>query len=248
MISSIIKKMLKKIKQIIKENRDYQINNQNILREINWANIFHDSIRDKKWLEELSLNIGRWAGGYPFFYVLNRILQDYKPKSILELGLGESSKFISTYLENELTNTIHLIIEQDIKWKDTFSKINVLSERSKIVHSLVKEIEINEIRTSVYDNLEAKIDRRYDLYVIDGPIGSKHYSRYDIVNIAKEFNSEDEFIIVFDDYNRIGEKETIEELFKLLKKINVKYYTATYTGVKEVLIIATQEYKYIETL
>ena len=42
-------------------------------KEIEWAHIYHDSIRGKKPIEELGLNIGRWAGNYSFFYVLNRI-------------------------------------------------------------------------------------------------------------------------------------------------------------------------------
>jgi len=90
----MLNKMIKKIKELIKENR---ANNNKIYlqtKELEWANIFHDSIRGKKHIDDLGLNIGRWAGSYPFFYVLNRILSDYCPSSILEFGLAESSKGI----------------------------------------------------------------------------------------------------------------------------------------------------------
>ncbi|MEZ0130278.1 hypothetical protein AB9T88_11140, partial [Flavobacterium sp. LBUM151] len=66
--------MIRRIKQLIKENKERQnrIIAQN--EELLWASVFHDSIRGKKGIEDLSLNIGRWAGNYSFFYVLNRIL------------------------------------------------------------------------------------------------------------------------------------------------------------------------------
>jgi hypothetical protein len=78
--------MIKKIKQLIKENREFNRQRISHLKEIEWAHIYHDSIRGIEWIQGLSLNIGRWAGNYSFFYVLNRILMDYKPKNILELG------------------------------------------------------------------------------------------------------------------------------------------------------------------
>ena len=83
-------------------------------------------------LENLPLNIGRWAGNYSFFYALHRILKDGQPTSILELGLGESSKFISTYLDNHLLSSFHTIIEQDISWMNNFKNTFHLSPRSQI--------------------------------------------------------------------------------------------------------------------
>jgi len=126
--------MLKKIKalvkfnqaqnnRIIKQNNDILHQNREIIlqnKEIIWSQIFHDSIRNKTSLKNLPLNIGRWAGNYSLFYVLFRILNDFKPKKILELGLGESSKFISVFIQNYLNDSIHLIIEQDESWKNNF--------------------------------------------------------------------------------------------------------------------------------
>lgn len=100
-------------------------------RENQWANYYHDSIRGVEFLEKLSLNIGGWAPGYPFFYLLHRVLNDIKPSN-LELGLGESSKFISTYIEHNLTNTQHIIIEQSGEWKDLFLGKFKLSKKSSI--------------------------------------------------------------------------------------------------------------------
>lgn len=236
--------MLRKIQALIHENR---VNQKMILlqsKELEWAHVYHDSIRGIKWLEALSLNIGRWAGNYSFFYVLNRILSDYKPNKIVELGLGESSKFVSAYLDNSLFESSHIIIEQDMKWIVSFESRYKLSSRSKIIHCLLQEKEIKGFVTKVYQDLEKKIDKKFDLYIVDGPYGSERYSRYDIVSLVANFEAEDQFIIIMDDTNRQGETDTVLEIKKMLKARNISYYHGDYRGNKCVTLIVSEKYKY----
>jgi len=240
--------MIKRIKEVIKENKEWQkkIIAQN--EELLWANIFHDSIRGKKAIEDLPLNIGRWAGNYSFFYVLNRILNDYQPKRILEFGLGESSKFVSVYLDNYLINSEHLIIEQDDNWRITFENKFVLSLRSFIkVLPLIKK-KYKECDFNGYENIENTITSAFDLYLIDGPFGSSNYSRFDIFTLVQKLSNKDEFIILIDDYDRHGEKQTVNELLKMFKNKEMNVFTATYTGMKGVIVIGTEKYKYITSL
>lgn len=240
--------MIKRIKKLIADNkiRQQKIISQN--DELIWASVFHDSIKGIKGVENLPLNVGRWAGNYPFFYVLNRILKEYQPKKILEFGLGESSKFISTYLQHHLLESEHIIIEHDEKWKLNFQTNFVLSSRS-IVHELplikknYKEFEYNG-----YENIENTISNKFDLYIVDGPFGSPNYSRFDIVALAEILSDQDDFILIMDDYNRNGEKQTVEELLSLLKSKKINIYTAKYSGVKSLFLIATEKYKYVTSL
>jgi len=236
--------MIKKIKSIIHESR---VNQKKILlqsQELEWAHVYHDSIRGKQWLENLPLNIGRWAGNYSFFYVLNRILNDFKPKAILEMGLGESTKFISTYLDNYLVDSNHLVIEQDENWKNIFKENFKLSNRTEIVVCPLEKAIIKGFETNTYHNFEQAVTEIFDLYIIDGPFGSSHYSRYDIMKLANNFEPENQFIIVMDDYNRQGEKETIADLLSLLKSKNINVFHNSYIGNKSVIVIATEKYKY----
>jgi hypothetical protein len=240
--------MINKIKNFLKENRDYQKKQIMLLKELDWANTYHDSIRGKAWLEKLPLNIGRWAGNYSFFYVLNRILNDYKPKSILEFGLGESTKFITSYLENHLLDSKHLVVEHDANWKQTYLSQNLISTRSNINICEIEEKAIKGYKSKGYKTIETIIDRKYDLYIIDGPFGSNRYSRYDIVKIAETFTANDEFIIILDDYNRKGEQDTAADLLEFLANKNIKTHTAVFDGNKNLLVIATEKYKYITSI
>lgn len=240
--------MISKIKNLINENRDYQKKQINLLKELDWANTFHDSIRGKDWLEKLPLNIGRWAGSYSFFYVLNRVLNDYKPKSILEFGLGESTKFITSYLENHLLDSKHLVVEHDASWKKTYLSKNSTSLRSNIEVCDLVEKEIKGYKSKGYKEVDTIIKGIHDLYIIDGPFGSNRYSRYDIVKLAESFKSNDEFIIIIDDYNRKGEQDTAIDLLETLANKKIQTHTAVFSGSKSLLVIATEHYKYITSI
>ncbi len=244
--------MIKKVFRIIKYNfNERKRNKENIkltILENQWAHNFHDSIRGKVWLETLPLNIGRWAGNYTFFYVLNRILQDCKPESILEFGLGESSKFISTYLKNDLKNTKHLIIEHNKEWLNTFILNFNFTENTKIEICPLIDKKINNKKVSCYKNIDQFLDRKHQLYVIDGPIGSKNYSRYDAVKIIDYLNKKDQFILILDDIQRKGEKETAKIIFNRLNEKGIKFTKRVYKGNKSVLVIGSEKYKYVNTL
>ena len=240
--------MIKKVRGILKEFRERDANILKNTEELIWANVYHDSIQGKQWLTNLPLNIGRWAGNYTFFYILNRILNDVKPKSILEFGLGESSKFIATYIKNELTETRHDIIEQSADWADKFEALFQLPVKSKIhICSLVQK-EIFGYQVNSYEGLDEKISGLYDFYLIDGPLGSDNFSRYDIVAIVDQFPKEHEFILLLDDYNRFGEKQTANELMRILNNKGIKFSATIYKGNKEVILIATEKYRYLSSL
>lgn len=241
-------KYLKRLKILVHENR----NNHKILRlsnkELEWANVYNNSTRGIQFLETLPLNIGRWAGGYAFFYILHRILNDYKPSKILEFGLGESSKLIDAYLKNELTKTTHKVLEQDAVWESAFKKRVNLTSRTQIqVLPLVKK-SFKSFEIWGYSDIEKHITDKYNLYVVDGPLGSPRFSRFDILTITKHLTNEDDFIIIIDDYNRLGEQETFNELASAFKERDIPVVKAIYQGNKAVAVMASMRYKYITTL
>lgn len=239
--------MIKKIIELIRENRRNQKEIIRYSRELNWANIFHDSIKGKEWLDGLSLNVGRWGSNYAFFYIINRILTDFRPTTILEFGLGESTKFISLFLEAKNQSCRHLVLEQDENWRNTYLKNNKIYAPSEIKICGVREVKFKGYKTFRINNLDEILVDKFDLYVIDGPIGSKHYSRYDLMNIAESLHAGDEFIIIIDDYQRIGEKETVEVMMQIFEKKKLKVYKIGFSGIKELLVITTSKYKYIST-
>ena len=62
-----------------------------------WAQIFNNTISESLWLKDKTFSPGRWAVGYPYLYVMYRVLNETRPKRILELGLGQSTRMIAQY-------------------------------------------------------------------------------------------------------------------------------------------------------
>jgi hypothetical protein len=218
------------------------------IQEIQWAHIFHDSIKDLDFLNTTSINVGRWAGNYSFFYILGRILKDFQPKSILELGLGESSKFISSFLNNCLKQTSHTVVEQDEEFIKYYKRRNTGLQASNIIHLPLQEKHTESHKFFGYRDVENIIKQKFELYLVDGPHGSDRFSRYDIVNLLSAMESNDEFIVLIDDTNRKGERDTLESVMNLLSKKNITYFHSDYQGNKTNSVVATSKYKFCTTL
>lgn len=240
--------MLKKIKFLVKENRSLHHQNALILKELNWANVFHDSIRGEEWINNTSLNIGRWAGDYAFFYVLLRILKETNPHSILELGLGESTKMISNFIQHCSPETKHLIIEHDENWKKKFLDVFELSINSKIEICPLSVHNVNGFNNKMYQNFNEVAKGVFDFILVDGPFGSPHFSRYELILKVKELNPEKNFVILLDDTHREGERETLEEIYQLMRAKNITYAYSTYQGSKSCTVICSESLKFLTTL
>lgn len=101
--------------------------------EVYVATVFHDTIKNSKWFLEQSLSLSGFAVGYPFALCLYRVLNDFKPQNLFEIGLGQSTLITSQYASfygADLT-----VIEQSKEWTDVFvnmhkellQKVNVVN-------------------------------------------------------------------------------------------------------------------------
>lgn len=235
--------MIKKIKRLLNEFRERLEEIKKSSKEGEWANIYHDSIRDNDELQKLSLKIGRWAGNYSFFYLVHRILKDFEPKKVVEFGLGESSKFISTYNRSTENKFEHIVIEQDQNWKQIFEK-SFPNTNVKVQHHSLEKKRHKGFEYNGYENADM-IPSDADFYLIDGPFGSPNFSRFDLFHVLTKIKPDKEFILVLDDYDRKGEQETAEEIIKLYKEKGRKVYYTKYEGSKSQFVLVTEKYKYV---
>lgn len=215
------------------------------LSELLWANIYHDTINGKNWLKNVSISPYDMAINYSMLYLLTRLFSDFNIVNILEFGLGQSSKFINAYLNDCENEILHEVIEHDIEWINFF--ICKLNSKSKIIKLNIISEKFQNQTIQTYDNLLNIIKPNYDLYLIDGPNGLPNYSRFDICKIAENFNKDDQFIIIMDDYQRPGEKETIEVLKSILSRKNIMYNFKIFKGNKAQFLLVTEKYKFAMT-
>ena len=241
--------MLKKLDIEIQRNRA-------ISREILWSNIFHDTIKGSNWLQNQPFSPGRAAIGYPTLYALYRILDEFQPRSILELGLGQSTKMIGSYVkwkEQKGEECKHIVVEHDKNWIDFFKNSFELSKSTEIMQmDLVKPYldweNGTQIAVNMYKDFGATLtDKVFDLIFIDGPFGSDVVSRIDIIDLLPECLN-DSFILMLDDAERNGEQNTFKMITNVLNENNIKYARNYYSGEKASAIITSENLHFYCTM
>lgn len=223
--------------------------NRNV-NELNWANIFHDSIKGCTWLdsENFSINPGRWAVGYNYFYAVFRVLNEFKPKNILELGLGQSSRLIGQYAKTH-KDCRHNIVEHDADFVEISRKNFDFSPNTQINVVDIKKVAINvsdgtgggTAEVTIYDEKgfeKVVAGQKFDFISIDGPYGSSPLSRMNILYYLPQCLNES-FCLVIDDFDRIGEQNTAAFIKNILTQENIAFREGVYSGSKDLYLLAS---------
>lgn len=215
-----------------------------------WAAIFNNTISGSTWLKNTTFSPGRWAVGYPALYVMYRILNEARPKRILELGLGQSTRMIAQYAA-AYEDVEHIVVEHDAEWIAFFKNDFTLSERTKIVQldrELVPYKDAEAVR--VFKGFrEAFTGQRFDFVFVDAPLASdmKQYARIDILSILPECFS-NSFVFMLDDSERRGEQNMLTEIKGIFEEKGIDFCQGRYSGKKDCAVIASPNQRFLTTL
>jgi len=250
-MNKYLKNLIKKVTGIKKfENSLNSIYKLNM--EIYWANLFNSSISNSDWLINKGIKPGRWAANYSFLYLIYNALDILRPKSILEFGLGESSKITMQYA-NYLNGTRLMIVENDLHWIKHFQKSFESIKYEFIINLPVKNILINNTTANTYEGLVNRMNNnKFDFIIVDGPFSNdmedNELSRYNIIEIVDNDLIDDDFVIIIDDFNRVTEKNTFNLLLELMNGKKIEYKYNLYEGVKSQVIISSLSYSFITSI
>lgn len=212
--------------------------------EIQKSILFNDTIRDCEWLKYKSFSPGGWAVDYGCLYTMFRVLNDVHPKSILEFGLGQSSKLIHQYA-NYYNDVNAITYEHDSEWIDFFNKGKSGNYRVNVYKTELQEIEYKGFKTLSYkNNCNELIGQKFDMIMIDAPFGSMHYSRSQIINLIPTCLA-NSFCIIMDDFNRQGEQETIKELENILLSNGIPFSSTVYKASKYHYLICSENLRFL---
>ena len=222
---------------------------QRVQDELVWANVFHDAVRGCAWITDKSFWPGRAALGYQAMYVLYRILNETRPKKILELGLGQSTKLISQYAK-AYPPASHIVVENNQEWIDFFSTDYELSDATRIVKLDCKLIPYKDEQVRVFDGFAGHFaDDKFDFILVDAPLGAdmKRYSRVDILDIIPQCLEKD-FVILIDDSERPGEYYTSGEICRKLDENKIPHCIHSYDGMKNSMVLCSSSLQFLTTL
>lgn len=217
--------------------------------ENTWANVFHDVIKDSVWLQNKAFAPGRWAAGYQMLYVMYRIMDSVKPKKILELGLGQTTRMISQY--SGYYHAEHQVVEHDPKWIEFFATTYEVPDNVQFVNlDTIVDKYLDDEEVIMYQGFEEQFrGQKFDFICIDAPLGGKaiKYARVDILKILPDC-LEPDFVLLIDDTERIGETNTIKLLQKTFEENGIEYVMKRYDGRKSSTIFTTEKYSFLTSL
>ncbi|MBE6901521.1 MAG: hypothetical protein E7478_03520 [Ruminococcaceae bacterium] len=216
-----------------------------------WANVFHDTCINSDWLDDKAFSPGRWAVGYQMLYVMYRILDEVRPKNILELGLGQSTKLCAQYAAHN-SDVTHQVVEHDEDWIGFFRSNYSASMANTEIVMLDREMKpfINDSVVRCFAGFEERFSaQKFDLIIVDAPYSAdmKKFARVDVLSIIPQCLCDD-FVIIIDDAHRIGEKHTIEEIERVLKAAKIDHKIGRYHGDKECDVICSRSLSFLATL
>ena len=140
-------------------------------------------------------------------------------------------------------------MDHDEAWVKHFSKFQLGACSEVQVFDLYTKRFRDKYETLSYKGFEnvAK-DGKFQLIAIDGPFGSKKFSRNDVLDHLESIIDTDNFIIVFDDTNRSGEYQTFKEIVSKLEDLGVEHDWCRYYGDKIISLVYSSNYKYLNSL
>ena len=217
--------------------------------EVVWGAVFHDTVTGSEWFTDRRLSPGRWAVGYPFLYVLYRVLDEVQPSSVLELGLGHSTKVVAQYAKHN-SRARHVVVEHDAGWIETFAANYVLSTETCLIElPLAQASSPSGSVVQRYDGFASAVGADvYDLIIIDGPFGyDQDLARIDILDVLPGSLGR-RFVIMLDDAHRPGEQAAIELIVRALDRANITHMARTYRGQKDVWVAVSTDLAFLTTL
>jgi len=210
--------------------------------------LFSQAIQDCPWLKSKGFSISYfgWSMDALALHNLFRILEDVKPKNILEFGLGQSSKIIHQYADFYKINA--LTIEHDKDWID-YIKTHASQINFNILQEDLEEVVINGIKTLSYRNSKEWVEAGEGddiLIVVDGPFGQDHYSRPQVLDFVLKLGKN--FCIFMHDAERSGEQETLSLLCEKLSQNGIEFLRKDYGYVRQHTVICSKSWKFLTSI
>jgi len=148
------------------------------------------------------------AACHTLMYLVFRVLKEEKVETIVEFGSGQSTLLIDRI---KVSGTHHVCFEEDPAWHAHLKgQLHGCDYRQR---DLVKKV-AEGVQYEGYGSLDVP---PFDVMLVDGPRGVDRRSRFDCVPTALA-NPRTDYLIVVDDADRPGERETVKHLVDGLRQ------------------------------
>ena len=173
------------------------------------------------------------AAGHSLMYLLLRVLEEVPLSKIVELGSGQTTRLID---RAKPSSCGHVCYESDSTWHVFFK--DALRTCDYRLRPLVG-LEHDGVS---YHGFENVAQEEFDLLLVDGPPGEERHSRFSCVPLI-ENNPRSEFLVIIDDAERPGERETIRHLETSLRRRGLDFKLSYLRGRNMQAVISTPQFR-----
>jgi hypothetical protein len=178
-----------------------------------------------------------------------------RPRSILELGSGQSTKVLGHYAASHPDADI-LTLEEDAQFHSLFSgqwqrPTNHVYHLSPLV-TVDVQVHGDTIPASWYGDRHRLLGRTFDLILIDGPTDSKvgtesvRYGRSGVLSVLPAILA-DRFVIILDDTDNYGYALTAQAIYQRVRKDRPACCFQVH-GVKSHTVICSPEWRSLQSM
>jgi hypothetical protein len=176
------------------------------------------------------------AANYSLLYSIFRIAKELRPSSVLDIGAGQSSVLWSRLVDLGWVRKL-LTVEDNERWAETIRA----QVRTEVLCSPLSRQAIDGRQVMSYDWSKVGLHGPFDVVVCDGPRGVPRYSRYGVVSLLEKSLSDD-FVVVVDDAERVGERDTVHALVQSLSRLGRTFELGIVKARKSQILIAGGAY------
>lgn len=191
------------------------------------------------------------AASASLMLLLFKCLQLCRPRKILELGSGQTTKMLGNYFRDN-PGTYILTLEQDKQWTEIlgpYISYNGRCHDYRFSQLGTKKFICGgadvEVSTQWFQDVKDVQSHKFNLILVDGPNGADMYSRSGILEYLPEI-LDNTFVIIFDDAERYGEITTIRLLRKLLDNTKVEYTSFEVNGIKRQYVFCSKNVEFLK--
>ena len=219
-----------------------------LVAEAQWADAFHALSLESSWLKDKTFSPGRWAIGYQYLYALYWFLEEMKPKCVLDLGLGQSTRMIAQYAAAN-SEVRHVVVESSFEWIEFFkNSCFALPPNTAIIHCPYGTKTFKGVDgVRVYENFLSSLqDYKFDLVSIDAPLAGDmmDFGRVDTIQLIPD-HLDKRYAILFDDTGRMADNAGFRALVDELMVNGFTAQIGCFYGLKRSSAVVSEDLQYL---
>lgn len=163
-----------------------------------------------------------FAANYSLMYLVFRILDENPIDTVIELGSGQTTLLIDRMKK---PTTRHVCYEDDPVW---YGALKPKLRQTDYRYRELTDVSSDGRASKWYRDVEAT---DFDLLLVDGPNGFENQSRLGGCELIAK-NKKEDFIVVFDDADRRGERAAIARAQQILEEKKISFKLSYVQGSK----------------